>query len=134
MTDTPHRIINPEGLPPPHGFAHVVVPQDGRTVYLGGQAGHTEDGSMDDDLVEQFGQACENVVTAIRAAGGEPEHLVALQIFATDVGEYAARMAEIGEQYRKRFGKHFPAMALLGTSELFDPRARVELIGVAVIP
>ena len=134
MTESPHEIVNPESLPSPRGFAHAVVSAPGRTVYLGGQVGVRKDGSIPDDLVEQFDQACANVAEALTATGAKPEHLVSLQIFATDVGEYAARKEEIGEAYRKHFGKHFPAIALLATMELFEPEARVELIGVAVIP
>ena len=134
MTDSPHQIVNPESLPTPRGFAHAVVSAPGRTVYIGGQIGNDKEGSIPDDLVEQFDQACANVLLALADAGGEPGHVVWLQIFATDVGEYAARMEEIGEAYRKHFGKHFPAMSLLATPELFEPAARVELTGVAVIP
>jgi enamine deaminase RidA (YjgF/YER057c/UK114 family) len=134
MTKSPHEIVNPDSLPSPRGFAHAVVSVPGRTVYLGGQVGINKDGAIPDDLVEQFDQACANIVEALIAAGGEPEHVVSLQIFATDVGEYAARTEEIGEAYRKHFGKHFPALALLATMELFEPAARVELMGVAVIP
>lgn len=134
MTDSPHEIVNPESLAAPRGFAHAVVSAPGRTVYLGGQIGNDKDGAIPDDLVEQFDQACANVLEAVAGAGGQPGHVVSLQIFATDVGEYAARMEEIGEAYRKHFGKHFPAMSLLATPELFEPAARVELMGVAVIP
>ena len=134
MTESPHEIVNPDSLPSPRGFAHAVASAPGRSIYLGGQVGMRADGSIPEDLVEQFDQACANLVEALRAAGGEPGHVVSLQIFATDVGEYAARTEEIGEAYRKHFGKHYPALALLATMELFEPEARVELMGVAVVP
>jgi enamine deaminase RidA (YjgF/YER057c/UK114 family) len=134
MSESPHRLVNPETLPPPTGFSHAAVPADGRTVYLGGQAGHRPDGSIPDDLAEQFDRACANVVEALGAAGGRPGDLVSLQIFATDLGEYRGQLKELGEAWRRHFGKHYPAMALLGATELFDARARVELVGVAVIP
>ncbi len=134
MTDGPHRNVNPDSLPPPSGYAHATMAAAGTAVYLGGQAGHRPDGSIDHDLVGQFDQACANVLEALRAAGGEPEHLVHLTIYATDVGEYRNRLRELGETWRGRFGKHYPAMALIGTTELFDPEARVELVGVAVVP
>ncbi len=137
MTDDPsaHRVLNPDGLPPPSGFAHAVLPAPGRAIYLGGQAGHRPDGTLaGEGLVEQFDQACANVVSALEAAGGRPEHLVALQIFAVDVREYRGSLKPLGAAYRRHFGKHYPAMALLGTTELFDPAAKVELVGVAVIP
>ncbi|MGH2662551.1 MAG: RidA family protein [Actinomycetota bacterium] len=131
----PHEVVNPESLPPPKGFTHAVVAKGGRTVYLGGQAGHRADGTLaGDDLVGQFDQACANVVTALKSAGAGPDHLVQLLIFVTDVDAYREGLGPIGEAYRKHFGKHYPAMALLGTTELLDPGAKVELVGVAIIP
>ncbi len=125
---TPHRIVNPETLAPPAGFTHAVVAAPGRTIYLGGQIGAGA------TIAEQFSDAAGNVVTALRGAGGEPEHLVSLTIFVTDVEEYRKAKAPIGAAYRKHFGKHYPAMALFEVSALFDPAARVELVGVAVVP
>ena len=134
MTDGPHRNVNPDTLPAPSGYAHATVAAEGTRVFLGGQAGHRPDGSIPDDLVEQFDQACANMLEALRAAGGEPGHLVHVTIYATDLGEYRGRLREIGEAWRGHFGKHYPAMALIGTTELFDPEARVELVGLAVVP
>jgi enamine deaminase RidA (YjgF/YER057c/UK114 family) len=131
---TPHSLINPETLPPPSGYSHAVIASPGTLVSLGGQTGHRADGTIADDLVEQFDQAASNVAEAVRAAGGRPEHLVQLLIFVTDVAGYRGRREEIGEAYRRHLGKHFPAMALLGVAELFDERAKVELVGVAVVP
>ena len=73
-------------------------------------------------------------IVALRAAGGEPENLVSLQIFVTDVPGYKASMREIGHAWRKHFGRHYPAMGLFGVTELFEPEAQVELMGVAVLP
>lgn len=129
-----HELINPEGLPPPIGYSHAVRPSEGRTVYLGGQAGIREDGTVPEGIVEQFDVAAANVATALRAAGGEPEHLVSIQIFVTDVDAYAAASREIGAAYRRHFGKHYPAMALLGVTRLLEPAAIVELVCVAVVP
>ena len=41
--------------------------------------------------------------------------------------------AELGEVWRRHFGRRYPAMALIGVSALFEPDARVELMGVAVL-
>jgi enamine deaminase RidA (YjgF/YER057c/UK114 family) len=131
---TPHHLVNPETLPTPSGYSHAVIAAPGTIVSLGGQTGHRADGTIAENLVEQFGQAASNVAEALRAAGGRPEHLVQLLIFVTDPEGYRAQREEIGRAYRARFGKHYPAMALLGVSELFDPRAKVELVGIAVVP
>ena len=133
--NTPHLILNPAWLPPAVGFAHAVVPTPGLLVFLGGQAGHRPDGTMaGDSLVEQLEQTCRNVIEALTAAGSAPEHLVSMQIFVTDAQEYRDRLSEIGDIWRKHFGRHYPAMALLEVKGLLDPKAKVELMGVAVVP
>jgi len=133
--ETPHQIVNPETLEPPIGYSHGVVAAAGQTVYLGGQTGHRADGTLaGEGLLEQFDQASANVVEALTAAGGRPEHLVSMLIFVTDVEEYRNARRELGVKHRKHFGAHYPAVALLGVSGLFDRNAKVELVCVAVIP
>jgi enamine deaminase RidA (YjgF/YER057c/UK114 family) len=135
VTDSPHELLNPESLPPPRGFSHAAVAAPGRTVHLAGQTGHLADGTLaGDGIVAQFDQACANVVEALRAAGGGPDHLVSLLIYTTDLGAYRGERPQIGEAYRRHFGRHYPAMALIGVSELVDPAATVELVGIAVVP
>jgi enamine deaminase RidA (YjgF/YER057c/UK114 family) len=123
-----HRIVNPPELADPLGFAHAVVAAPGRTVYLGGQIGAGE------TVVEQFDAAAGNLVAALRAAGGTPDDVVSLVVYVIDVDEYRASLDELGEVWRRHFGRRYPAMALVGVSALFDQNARVELMGVAVVP
>jgi enamine deaminase RidA (YjgF/YER057c/UK114 family) len=132
---TPHEIVNPPSLVEPVGFSHVVVAAPGRTVYLGGQTGHDASGAIvSDSLTEQFVRAAANVVTALAAVGAEPEHLVSMQIYVTDVDAYRESLPALAGAYRESFGRHYPAIALLGVPELFDPAAKVELVCTAVIP
>jgi len=123
-----HRIVNPPELAEPSGYAHAVVAAPGRTVYLGGQTGAGE------TLAEQLDAAAGTLVAALRAAGGAPDDLVSLVVFTTDMDEYRASLRELGDVWRRHFGKRYPAMALIGASALFEPDARVELLGVAVVP
>ncbi len=135
MTPTPHHIVNPPGLAPPVGFAHAVAAAAGRLVVLGGQTAHDASGALvGTTLPEQLDRAAANVVTALQAAGGEPEHLVSLHIYTTDVASYRAALTELGAAYQRHLGRHYPATALFGVTELFDPAALVELVGVAVVP
>ena len=132
---SPHEILNPSTLAKPIGFSHAVAATTGRTVYIGGQVAHDVDGNIvGETMAEQFGQAARNVVAALDAAGGSPEHLVSMQIFVTDVAEYRASLSELSEAYRESFGRHYPAVALFGVEELMDPAAKVELVCIAVIP
>jgi enamine deaminase RidA (YjgF/YER057c/UK114 family) len=135
MMPSPHRLVNPEGLAPPVGFAHAVVAAPGRTVYLGGQAAQGPDGAIEGaTLAEQFDLAAGNLVAALAAAGGAPEHLVSLHIYVTDAAAYRAALAELGAAYRRHLGRHYVATALFEVAGLFDPAAEVELVGIAVVP
>jgi enamine deaminase RidA (YjgF/YER057c/UK114 family) len=101
--------------------------QAGDTVYLAGQIGRGE------TLVEQFDHALRNLLAALAAAGGEPDDLVSLQVFVTDVAGYREALPALGDVWRTHFGRHYPAMGLFGIGALFDPGALVELMGVAVL-
>jgi len=130
-----HDIVNPSSLAKPAGFAHAVVAAPGRTVYLGGQTAQGPSGEIvGATIVEQFTVAAGNVVTALAAAGGRPEHLVSLMIYVTDMPAYRAALPDLAPVYRQHFGRHYPAIALLGVAELFDPDALLELVGTAVVP
>jgi enamine deaminase RidA (YjgF/YER057c/UK114 family) len=131
-----NEIVTAPELAPPVGYAHAVVgAAGGRTVHLGGQTALGPDGAIrGDTLVEQFDVAAANVLAALRAAGGEPEHLVQMLVFVTDVAEYKASLSELGTVWKRRFGRRYPAMGLFGVTALFDEAARVELVATAVIP
>lgn len=129
-----NRVVNSPALAEPVGFAHAVVAGPGRTVYLGGQTAQGRDGAIaGEGLVAQFDRAAANLCEALRAAGGASGDLVSLQVFVTDAGAYRAARAELGPVWRRHFGRHYPAMALLEVGALADPDAAVELMGVAVV-
>jgi len=132
---SPHEIRNPETLPRPSGFSHAIIAEAGRTVYLAGQTSQRPDGTIvAGTMAEQFEVAAGNVVLALEAAGAHPQDLVSMQIFVTDIAEYLGSARKIGEAYRRHFGRHYPAMALLEVRRLFDPTAKVELMCIAVTP
>jgi enamine deaminase RidA (YjgF/YER057c/UK114 family) len=127
------EIVNSPELAAPIGFSHAVVAD--RTVYLGGQIASTPDGAVvGDTIAEQFDLAAANLMTALRTAGGGPDDLVTLHVFVTSVSEYRAALPELGRVWRRHFGRRYPAMGLFGVTELFEPDARLELMGVAVLP
>jgi enamine deaminase RidA (YjgF/YER057c/UK114 family) len=130
-----HEFLNPAGMAPAVGFSHVAVAAPGRLVFVAGQTAHQADGRLvGDNVEEQFEAAVANVVAALAAAGAEPAHVVALQIFTSDVDGYRAALKPIGRAYQAAFGGHYPPMALFGVTRLFDEAALVELVATAVIP
>ena len=122
------RIVNADELPRPSGFSHAVVASAGDTVYLAGQIGDGE------TIAEQFDNAAANLLTALRATGGEPG---------------GPRLAP-GLRHRRRRvqGCHWPTSASSGAStsaattrrwgcsgspSCSSPTAKVELMGIAVL-
>ncbi len=127
--------INPEELGRPSGFAHAVRATDTTRVYLAGQTALDKAGRIvGDGIVEQFEQALGNLLTALAAAGGAPEHLATVSIYIVDVDDYRTNAREIGAVWRRLAGTEYPAMAGIGIARLWDSEALVELQGVAEIP
>ena len=129
------EIINPESLGEPRGYSNgVVTDAGGRLLFIAGQVAWNEQQEIvSDDLVEQFDRALANVITVVREAGGAPEHVARLVLYVTDKNEYRSRMREIGERYRARMGKHFPAMVLVEIKSLLEDGAKIEIEGTAVL-
>jgi enamine deaminase RidA (YjgF/YER057c/UK114 family) len=126
--------VNPTTLARPSGFAHAVVADGGRVVFLAGQVALGPDAAIVGDTVtEQFERALANLLEALRAAGGGPEHLASLTVYAVDLGDYRAHGREIGAVWRRLAGQEYPAMAAIGVSRLWEPAALVEIQGHAVI-
>lgn len=128
-------LINPESLGAPRGYSNgVLTDPGGRLLFIAGQvAWDQKQQIVAGDLVGQFDRALANVITVVTEAGGKPEQIARLVIYVTDKNEYRVHMKEIGERYRARMGKHFPAMALVEVKGLLDASAKIEIEGVAVL-
>ncbi len=128
------RRVDPPELGPASGFAHAVVAEGARVVFLAGQTALDADGRIvGEGVVAQFTQALSRLLTALRAAGGEPDQLAALTVYAVDLGDYRAHARELGAVWREQVGREYPAMAAVGVSRLWDADALVELQGWAVL-
>lgn len=126
--------ILPVGWTPAKGYTNGVACGPGRTVYVGGQIGWDgQQRAVSNEFVAQFDQALANVVAVVEAAGGEAADVVKMTVYVTDIGAYRASLRAIGGCWRARLGKHFPAMALVGVTELVEPWAKVEIEAVAHI-
>jgi enamine deaminase RidA (YjgF/YER057c/UK114 family) len=127
--------VNPPELGPPRGFSHAVVASPGRIVFLAGQTALDADGRIvGDGVVAQFERALDNLLTALRAAGGEPQHLATLTVYAVDLADYREHAREIGAVWRRLVGTDYPAMAGIGVARLWDDEALVEVQGIAALP
>jgi enamine deaminase RidA (YjgF/YER057c/UK114 family) len=127
------RRVNPPSLAAPSGFAHAVVGQ-GAVVVLAGQTALDAHGRIvGDGVVEQFEQALTNLLTALEAAGGRPDQLAGLTVYAVDLADYRSHAAQVGAVWRRLVGRDYPAMAGIGVSRLWDDEALVEVQGLAIL-
>jgi enamine deaminase RidA (YjgF/YER057c/UK114 family) len=128
------RAVEPASFPKPRGYTNGII-SEGRSLHISGQIAWDKDAHIvSDDFAMQFLQALDNVIAVVRAAGGGTEHIVKLLVFVTDLEKYRTATRVIGEGWRERMGKHYPAMSLVKVAGLLEPRAMVEIEGVATLP
>ena len=110
-----HRIVNAPELGRRAASPTRWWPTAGRSIWPARSAQGTT-------LVEQFDDAARRLIVALRAAGGEPDDLVSLQVFVTDVGAYKGALPALAPVWRAHFGRHYPAMGLFGVTRAVRAR------------
>ena len=129
------QTILPPGWAPPVGYANGMLSGPGRVLFIAGQVGWDADQVFhSEDLAPQFDQALANVLAVLAEAGGRPEHVGRMTCFCCDRAAYLAARPELGGIWRKRMGRHYPAMSMIFVSDLLDHPAKIELEATAVIP
>ncbi|HEX6513144.1 MAG TPA: RidA family protein [Chloroflexota bacterium] len=129
-----NHAIEPPGLARPSGFAYAMECH-GKLLFLSGATGQDASGRIraKGDLVAQFEDAITNICRVVEAAGGSPQDVVKLTYFVRDRDEYLAKRKDIGEAYRRHFGKHYPAQSLFGITSLWEDDALIEIEAIACI-
>ena len=129
--------VTPKGWPRGHGFSHAIVSKPGHQLHIAGIA------SLDPvngkslwigDLPKQWGQILKNMCEVLTAAGAKPADVGALRLYVTDRDAYHANRKAMGEEFKKYFQNHFPAMTLIGVAKLFSDDFMIEVEADAVIP
>jgi enamine deaminase RidA (YjgF/YER057c/UK114 family) len=128
------KTLLPPGWPRPKGYANGVSAK-GRLIVTAGVVGWNEEERFEtENLVSQFRQVLTNMLAILAEDGAGPEHIVQMTWYVTDIPEYRFSLPEIGAVYRALIGKHFPAMAVVGVSALVEPKAKIEIEAIAVVP
>jgi enamine deaminase RidA (YjgF/YER057c/UK114 family) len=134
MSEPASQRLHPKHWAPAKGFCNGIL-AEGRHVFIAGQIGWNAAQRFEsDDFVAQVEQALKNIAEVLAEAAGRPEHVVRLTWYVLDKNEYLARLRELGEAYRRVFGRHFPAMTLVQVMGLVEERAKVEIEATAVLP
>ena len=128
------KALLPPGWPRPKGYANGISAK-GRVIATAGVVGWTAAEEFEtDDLAGQFRQVLVNTLAILAEDGAGPEHIVRMTWYVTDIQAYRNSLPAIGAAYRELIGRNFPAMAVVGVTALVEPRARIEIETLAVVP
>ena len=125
--------INPEDLPTPLSYTHVIVATGSRLVFVAGQEPEDEQGNLvgPGDLAAQAFQVFANVGRALAAAGARPEQVAKITIFV--VSYRPGYLPAIEDGRVALFGDHKPADTLVGVEALSRPEYLIEVEAIAII-
>lgn len=124
--------LNPDGLPVPRGsYSLVNIAQPGRMVFIAGQTASDHDGKVvgASDARAQTRFILGKIKTAVEAAGGTMNDVVAMSIFTTDVRNHR----DINETRREVLGSNFPTSTMVQVVALARPELLLEINATAVI-
>ena len=127
------NILHPPNWPRPRGYSNGISAK-GRIVVTGGIVGWDENEDfVKQDIAGQAAQAFKNIVLILAEGGAKPENIVRMTWYITDKIGYINSQKLIGESYRKNFGKHFPAMAVVEVASLMEEEAKLEIEVMAIV-
>lgn len=123
-------IINTDKAPAAIGTYSQAV-KIGTTVYLSGQIPFVPETMefVSEDFRAQAVQVFKNLSAVCEAAGGELQDMVKVQIYLTDLGQFAI----VSEVMAEFFRTPYPARAAIGVKAL-PKGAQIEIDGVMELP
>ena len=103
----------------------------GTTVYLSGQIPLVPETMelVSEDFTAQAEQVFKNLTSVCEASGGELQDMVKVQIYLTDLGQFAI----VNEVMAKHFKEPYPARAAIGVKQL-PKGAQIEIDGIMELP
>jgi 2-iminobutanoate/2-iminopropanoate deaminase len=132
------RRWSPAEVAPPLGqYNHLVsVPADHELVFVSGQVGMLEDGTLaGPDAESQTRQALANIETLLASFGAGPEHLVKLLTFLSGTEHLAGSRTAREEVFATWYPDGaWPAQSLMVVVALAAPSLTVEVEAVAAVP
>lgn len=103
----------------------------GTTVYLSGQVPLVPQTMelVSEDFAAQAEQVFKNLTAVCEASGGELQDMVKVQIYLTDLGQFAI----VNEVMANHFRQPYPARAAIGVKQL-PKGAQIEIDGILELP
>jgi 2-iminobutanoate/2-iminopropanoate deaminase len=108
------KAVSAKGAATVGPYSHAV--EAGKTVYLSGQTPiDSETGKLvEGGIKEQARQCFKNLFSVLEEAGLTPDDVQKVNVFLTDMGNFA----EMNEAYKEQFEAPFPARTTIGVASL----------------
>lgn len=121
------KLADPVG----HYSQALAVPAKGVLVFVSGMTARGADGKVVGvgDVEEQTRQVCENIRTALEAAGGTLADVCRVDVYLRNIGD-RERVNKVRRQF---FGSPPPASTMVEVSKLASPEYLVEISAIALI-
>jgi reactive intermediate/imine deaminase len=129
----PKREISTSAIRKPAGvFSQATtVEAKGKLVFISGMTARKPDGSIAGigDIAEQTRQVCENIKTAVEAAGGTLDDVCRVDVYVRNMGHFEA-IHKVRSQY---FKPPLPASTMVEVTKMVSPEYLIEINAIAVI-
>jgi len=114
-----------------HFSQAIAIEAKGRLVFVSGMTARRADGSVAGvgDVEEQTRQVCENIKSALEAAGGGMDDVCRIDVYVRNIGD----RERINKVRRQFWRSPPPASTLVEVSKLASPEFLVEITAIAVI-
>jgi enamine deaminase RidA (YjgF/YER057c/UK114 family) len=127
------KFLNPQTLPKPFGYSHIVEARGPRTVYVSGQVSLNAQGEFvgANDFEMQARQVFTNLRLALEAVGLTFSHMVKLGLYVTDIS-HMPTLRRVRDEFVNL--EHPPASTLVQVTAFFRPEVMFEADAIAVDP
>jgi 2-iminobutanoate/2-iminopropanoate deaminase len=127
------QISSPKLRQPSGVFSHAtMVEATGRFVFISGMTARRVDGSIAGigDVTAQTRQVCENLKSAVEAAGGTLDDICRVDVYVRNMEHFDA-IHKVRAEY---FKPPLPASTMVEVSKMTSPEYLIEISAIAVLP
>ena len=128
------RQIQSDKIRQPSGhFSHAIeVEAKGRLVFISGMTARRADGTIAGvgDVEAQTRQVCENLKSAVEAAGGTMDHICRVDVYVRNM-EHFEKIHKVRREY---FKAPAPASTMVEVTKMTSPDYLIEINAIALIP
>jgi len=125
---TSDKIRQPSG----HFSQATVIEARGKLVFISGMTARRADGSIAGigDIEAQTKQVCENLKSAVEAAGGKMDDIVRVDVYVRNMEHFD----QIHKVRREYFKAPAPASTMVEICKMTSPDYLIEINAIAVLP